>query len=391
MHYLLNRELTEIYITHAIRHFAISMVGVFVPIFFLSKGVSLHHLFIYFLIQSITQIILYTFGSKFICKIGIKHAILVSQPLLITFFIIMNSIDVLRATIPDLYLGVMYGVLYAIAMFFYWFPFHLDMVKFTSKKNRGRQIGVLQAVAMFFGILGPLAGGLIITYLSYNVLFIITAVLLFMATIPLFLTKEVTFKAKFTIKEIYSNKRLRNKFIYLAEGARQVSALVVWPIFLYFIAIQVSSMGLLYSLTNLLLAVFSIFVGRLADRMNKNILMRIGAIFHGISLTTRTLVRSLVMIFSVQSIGAISFPLLQIPYSSIIYNEAKKQGETVFIINRQLFFNIGRIVNLSLAFILFMLTGHTQFSLFIAILFGSVCAIIMSFITEEQLDALLDK
>lgn len=391
MHYLLNRELTEIYITHAIRNFAISMVGVFVPIFFLSKNVSLLHLFFYFLAQSMTQLLLYTFGSKIVCKIGIKHSILISQPVLITFFILMNHIDFFRNTFSDSSLSVCYGALYAVAMFFYWLPFHLDMVKFTDKNSRGKQIGVLQAVAMSFGIIGPLAGGLIITYASFNVLFIIVAILLFMATIPLFMTDDIKINAHYRIKDLFGSGKGKNKIIYLAEGARQVSALVLWPVFLFFISIQISSLGLLYSVTNLLLAIFSVVVGRLTDVMNKNTLMRVGAIFHGISLTARTLFRSIFLIFSVQSIGAISFPLLNIPYSSIIYSEAKKQGEALFIINRQLFFNVGRIINILLALTIFIITGRAEFALFVAIAFGSMCAIIMSFLTEEQLETLLNK
>ncbi|MFW6230761.1 MAG: hypothetical protein ACOC32_01925 [Nanoarchaeota archaeon] len=386
--YLLNRELTEIYITHALRHFAISMVGIFVPLYFLNAGLAFHHVVLYYVLHSLVQICLFVFGSRLVCSLGVKHSILISQPLLISFFIGMHFFSTLKENLHPLALVAGYALIFASAMFFYWLPFHLDFAAFSKGKSEGRQIGVLQAISMFFGVFGPLAGAMIITTFSYGILFWVSAILLLLGTLPLFLSKDLKLAYAYHPKQLIGYGNWKNKSIYLAEGARQISALVFWPVFLFFISIKISSLGLLYSLTNLLLAIFSIVVGRISDSVNKNFLMRLGAIVHAISLTARTLFRSLFLIFSVQSIGAMSFPLLEIPYASIIYNEARKKGLALFIINQQIFFNLGRLFAGILCLSLFFSTGRTETALFFAIFVGSLSAILMSYITEERLDEL---
>ncbi len=382
-HYLLNKELTEIYITHSMRSFAISMVGIFVPIFFLERSFSFFSVLMFYLIQSIVQIILYVFGSKIPSKIGIKHSILLSMPFLISFFILSNNVTYFQSFMQDYAIIAILSIIFSIAMFLYWFSFHVDFVKFTNSKTEGQQIGTLQALTTFFSVLGPLFGGLIITYYSFNVLFIITSTILFLATFPLFMSKEIKVDLEYKTKNIFKFEKPTRNIFFFAEGARQESALVFWPIFLFFISIQISSLGLLYSSTNLLLAIFSVFVGKVSDVFNKSLLMRIGSIVHAISLIARTFFRSLFMIFSIQSIGAISFPFLAIPYTSIMYNHARKVGIALFIINREMFFHLGRIFAIVLCLVVYAFTSP-ETALVVSIFFGSICAVIMSYSREDS-------
>lgn len=380
--YLLNKELTEIYITHALRNFAHSMVGIFVPIYLLQSGLQLYQVFLFYIIAYSIEFFFFIFGSRFSSYMGIKHSILLSMPLIILFFVALYKIETLFSLLPLWLLFILLSSLFAAAMFLYWFSFHVDFAKFSDSENEGKQVGTLQAITTLFSVLGPLFGGLIITIFSFDLLFIIVSIILFAATIPLFMTEEIhTPKYTFTFKTFKTIDR-RSRVVYLAEGARQVSALIVWPILLYIIAIQTSSMGLLYSITNLLLAIFSIFVGRFSDKVDRKHMMRIGAVTHGFSLTLRSLFTSFFAIFSLQSLGAISFPLLNIPYSSIVYTKARKYGVSTFIILRQSLFNLGRIMLMTVALLLVLLLPLPKIALIVPLMVGSICAIIMSFIAE---------
>ena len=385
--YMLNKELTEIYITHSLRHFAISMVGIFVPIFLLERNMSFPNVLFFYFFQSIFQISLYVFGSKIPSKIGIKHSIFLSMPFMIIFFIFMYNLELIRPLMTDFLIVFISSIIFSLAMFFYWFAFHVDFVKFTNDQNEGKQIGTLQAFSTFCSILGPLFGGLIIVNFSFNILFIITSCILLVSTVPLFFSEDIRIDLKYKIKDVLKFEKPKNNLFFFAEGARQESALVFWPIFLFFISIQMSSVGLLYSITNLLLAVFSIFVGRVSDVFNKSLLMRVGSIMHALSLVARTFARSLFMIFSIQSIGAIFFPFLAIPYTSIIYTRARRRGIALFVIDREIFFHLGRIFTIILCFVTYIITS-AETALVISIIFGSICAIIMSFNQEDRDDSL---
>ncbi|MFP4656061.1 MAG: hypothetical protein ACLFNK_00600, partial [Candidatus Woesearchaeota archaeon] len=181
--YLLNKELTEIYITHALRNFAHSMVGIFVPIYLLQSGLQLYQVFLFYIIAYSIEFFFFIFGSRFSSYMGIKHSILLSMPLIILFFVALYKIETLFSLLPLWLLFILLSSLFAAAMFLYWFSFHVDFAKFSDSENEGKQVGTLQAITTLFSVLGPLFGGLIITIFSFDLLFIIVSIILFAATI----------------------------------------------------------------------------------------------------------------------------------------------------------------------------------------------------------------
>src|SRR3990172_1971196 len=136
-----NRELNELYVSLAIRAFSLSLIGVFFPIYLYKIGYPL-------------------FSSKY----GIKHSILISIPFLIGFFFLLYSIGTYN--VPLILLALFDGI--STAMF--WVPYHIDFAKFSSKKNRGKQIGVAAITASVISVLGPIAGAGILVFAGFKVL-----------------------------------------------------------------------------------------------------------------------------------------------------------------------------------------------------------------------------
>ncbi len=380
--YLLNKELTEIYATHALQNLAYSMVGIFVPIYLLQVGFQLSHVFLFYVFVYGVETIFFLFGSRVVSIVGIKHSILISMLLTIIFFTGLYLIDALISLLPMWAVIPVLAMVFGTSLFFYWFAFHVDFAQSTSTDTEGEQVGILQAITTLFSVLGPLIGGFIILLSSFQTLFIIVCSIFLFASLPLFLSEEVHTPAHPTMKSFFAPLDRKSRSIYLAEGMRQATTLVIWPVMLYLIAVQVSSMGLLYSVTNLLLAVFSIVVGKLSDTFRRAPLMRAGALAYGVSLTMRSMFTSLIGIFTVQSIGAIFFPLLNVPYSSLVYMKARKHEVSAFIIAWQSLFNMGRVIQMLVALLLVTFYNPAFSALVVALGIGSLCTLAMAFIGE---------
>jgi MFS family permease len=73
----------------------------------------------------------------------------------------------------------------------FWFSYHTDFSKFSRKKSRGKQVGVSKIVTALASVVGPIAGGIILSFFGFKVLFLLVSFLLIASTFPLFLSKEI--------------------------------------------------------------------------------------------------------------------------------------------------------------------------------------------------------
>ena len=81
IHLLLHSEITELYMAHSLRAFAVSMVSVFIPIFFLQNGYSLTEIIMFYIIHNIVVLTSIHLFIKFAAEKGLKKSIIVSFPI----------------------------------------------------------------------------------------------------------------------------------------------------------------------------------------------------------------------------------------------------------------------------------------------------------------------
>ena len=79
-HFSLGRELNELYISRAIMAFALSLISLFVPIYFYQLGFSISKILLFFFLIALYFFVLTLFTPKIIAKVGIRHSILFSIP-----------------------------------------------------------------------------------------------------------------------------------------------------------------------------------------------------------------------------------------------------------------------------------------------------------------------
>ncbi len=145
----------------------------------------------------------------------------------------------------------------------------------------------------------------------------------------------------------------------------------------FLLAINLKEIGGLYTLTNSLLAIFTLYLGRVVTDKNSHRILVAGTTIHGLTLAVRILFTTIIPISIVQSIGALSWGAVHIPYYSKHYNLAKEKGVAQTIHAREVYLSIGRVLS-SVFLIILLLSGIPAMpALMAVILLGAVGTFLM--------------
>jgi MFS family permease len=363
-----------------------ALLGIFLPIFLYELfNKNFQAVIIYYGIGYLLYAVSVTVGGRFLNRFGFRKALRVSVILGALFYVIFYFIapDNWPYLVP---LAILAGLLYRL---FYWLPYHVDFAKFTDKKNRARQVGVLNATRLAMGIFIPLLAGLIIARFGFDVLFVIAIILFIVSGIP-YLTIPRT-REKFswswlqTWQEFFSKKRRRMVFAYMADGAERTVGLVVWPIFIYQILegnyLQVGAVSTFIIGFTVILQLVS---GRYIDlKTPKEKVLRWGSAFYAIGWLIKIFITTAFQIFIVGTYHNVSKIFIRTPFDVLTYEIAADQGHYVdeFTVLHEIAINFGKALIAILVIVV---------SLFLAIqwvfILAALAAILLNILKVERRD-----
>lgn len=179
-------ELSELYVSMMLRSLAMSMSGIFIPIFLYQQGYKIWQILLFYFVTFGAQYLYAIPAAKMVAKIGPKHTILVSYVLQI---IVMIGL-VFLSTNPTWYLFI--AALLGVANVSFFTAFHIDFSKVKHQKSGGSELGLVYIGERLGAVLGPVIGGLLAFIFDPKYIFVAAILVLLSATIPLFLTSEPT-------------------------------------------------------------------------------------------------------------------------------------------------------------------------------------------------------
>ncbi|HCU71150.1 MAG TPA: hypothetical protein DIC35_05380 [Candidatus Moranbacteria bacterium] len=355
-HFLQNKEMNEMYISHGIFNFALGLISVFIPIYFYKLGYSISMILFFFLLNSLAFVLFSYAGVRVVSKIGVKHSMLLASATSIIFFIGMRFIDFY----PMLFFAL--PVLRAFNMILYNYSFHLNFFRHSDKKDRGKEVSMIQASATSASMLSPFLGGLILKFTSFPVLFIIGSLLILAAMIPLFLSKDsyetLSFDKKELFAGIFKRKNLSLVASFSGYAIESWIGFIVWPIFLYITLFNFESVGAVTSLAAFLTFVIFYFMGKATDKRDKRELLFVGTFLYFFGWLGRVFVTGFGSAFVIDSYKSITQQILFIPWSAYSYDLAAQRNYFKFIVRREVVFNLARIVAFPALIIIFYINFH---------------------------------
>jgi MFS family permease len=271
-HYLkhsLRAEMTELYMSVAIKNFAFSMIAIFEPIYLYKLYNSISIVFLYYAVAYTIYLFVVPLGAKAAARYGFEHCIFYSIPFAILYFLSLSQIPsygwLIFVSIPFL---IIYKSLF-------WPAYHTDFAHYSSLGFRGREMSTLSFILSVAVILGPILGGIILTKFGFEVLFVVVSIVSLISTVPLFITREKFKPHSFSYSQAfrrllkpYKHYKRKDSVAYFGYGEELITV-IAWPIFIFIIIKEFFLMGVIASVVIFLILIISLYAGMLSDILDK--------------------------------------------------------------------------------------------------------------------------
>ncbi|MCM3765293.1 MFS transporter [Neobacillus niacini] len=302
-------------------------------------------------------------------------AVLITGSKAATFLLVLGSL-----------LGVGYG--------FYWLAYNVLTFEITEPETRDFFNGFLGILSSLGGMIGPIAAGIIITrfekFTGYTIVFGLSLSLFALAVILSFSLKPRPANGKYCFKRIIEERKQNENWrlvtnAHFFQGLREGTFLFVISVFVYISTGSELALGTFGLLNSGISFVAYYLASRLIKKHYRKKAILIGGLilYASVLLIVWDVNYAKLLIYA--AMIAIAYPLLLVPYISTTYDVIgvgwkAAEMRIEYIVVREIFLNIGRIVSI-LAFLgavtlfnaeksipvllLFLGAGHTLIYLFI--------------------------
>lgn len=338
-------QLNGIYWFNSLNTAAWSLIGVFIPVYFIVLGYQARDVYYFYLIYAAAILLFSVFSAWLVRNIGIKKTIFISYPLLFSFIAILYSLKEL----PQMFFPA--AVIYAANVAFYCTPLHIFFASNSCNERIGANTGKLFAFQQIAGALGPLAGGAIAAFGGFKMLFILLAAVYSAGFLSFFWIKNMPVDNKLNIKNSLSLLRRYPRYAVaeIANSLQMELEEVVLPIFIFLAFGSIFSIGIIGFALSIGGAVFMLAIGGKSDKTSKGKLIITGGIIMSAIWLCRIIAASQVSFYALSLLAGFFGVLIYLPLVSYAYLTAKKGNIPEFIVFREFLMSLGRAAAFGLA------------------------------------------
>ncbi|CAN5717382.1 hypothetical protein BH23PAT2_BH23PAT2_04730 [soil metagenome] len=313
-------ELSEIYISGFFRTLAISLTGVFIPIFLYDIGYSFAAIFGFYIAYFTARTFLHIPVAYIVARIGPKHTILWSF-----VFQIVSSLSLL--TLPEAQWPLwLVATLWAAANNLFFTAYHVDFSKIKHSDHGGKEMSVANIVQHIGGAIGPIVGGIIATIFGPQYIFLVMIFMLVIGLVPLFTSAEpIKIKQKLDFRALPLKRITRDLISYSGLTITHQISVTLWPLYLGLFVLGTNvylKLGALSSV-GFLVSIFSAYaIGRIVDEKKGRALLRASAITDIFIQFAKPFVASLPFALAVNTAGETTATAMRISYQKGLYDAA---------------------------------------------------------------------
>ncbi len=379
----LHNKYNELVIADSFRRMALSMISLFIPIFLLKLNFSFAIIALLEMVGLLLVFLTHLFLTAHISRWGIKHVLIASYCLNIILYIVLYNARIILPNFGPVLFLLLVGFLNAVSMAIYWSAHHLYFLCTTNSRHNGSKTGILMAVPVLFGIVGPLVGAYLITSYNFQLVFLTGALLLVFASGVLFFSKNIKVPGtKLKIKKIIDKKHWSKNSIYLMQGITFSATSFMWPMFMFLSAITLIGIGFVHLLSSVAHSIFCYEAGRQMDKNGNRSISRVGAIGHGITLIGRSLITTVVGASIWQTLGGIFAGFYFVPLEAAFYKHSHHDIVNKML-NRELYLNLGRI-SLFIFFFSLLPFFNLISALMITLIAAGISTVLLSLIIKQD-------
>ena len=332
-------ELQEIYLNQIIQTFAISLIGIFIPIYLLQLGYTLNNVLFYVLLARAMLGILSPLSASFAARVGLKHTILFRLPISIVFYFLLILLG-FNVTIPNL---IFIAIIGGLSDCLYWISLNAEFVKNTHKIHGGEEASHLIAFPKLAAIFAPIIGAFILDTLGFDPLFMLVIALLIVSVMPLFATGESRRHFKFKFRDHFSlllSKKFSIRFFF--KGGPILAEHIIWPIYIFMTLHDVLPVGIAAALSGVGISFFTLIVGKLSDKFDRIKMLKAGALAYAFVWFARIYATSMLEIFLLSFLGGIFMTVIIVNLFASFTNFARNKNILSAVTFREIWLTLGR-------------------------------------------------
>lgn len=355
-----NKEMNEIYLSVFLMNLAESMISIFVPIYLYTLDYSIVQILVFFLIGHLGNVLFALPVAKVVSKIGAKHAILLSTLFIVIYYLGLRGLPEYSVLFFILPFGITFRSL------LYNFGFDLNFIDHLNIKRVGRELSLLSNLVIIATVAAPLAAGLIITFFGYGIIFLVGSVILVIAALPLFISKDchpqIDFNNRGLIKIIFSKASRGMTLSFSGYAIESSIAKTIWPIFLIIILGTAEKVGYVAAISSFIAIAVIAMIGKYIDSAGTKKLLGIGTILCFCGWLATVFADTAFAVFIINSYRSISEKMMQLPWSSIFYKMINRETYFRMVVARDVIYNGSRLIFLPFVIVIFKV-GYYPFVL----------------------------
>lgn len=352
-------ELSELYVGMMFRGMALSLSGLFVPLYLIGLNYSLPDLFMVVAWYFTFRFLLFDWlAGAAVAWYGPKHGLLASHVILIV------STALFLTTSENAWPLWLLGGLWGAAQSFFFVSFHVDFSKVKHSKHSGKEIGYATIMERVGAVMGPLVGGFIATVFGPHYIFLASVILLLVGLIPLFRTAEpVRTRQRLDFRGFRAADHWRDYVSYAGVGVERNLSIYMWPIYLgLFVLVGTTAyakLGVMASASFLVSIFAARAIGQFIDRKKGRQLLRISAVASAVLHLVRPFAGNYPAAFGVNVLSDIAVPGYRIPYLKGMFDAADEQPgyRIVYLSSMEMF---GSLIKGTISWLLVLLAFNFE-------------------------------
>lgn len=376
----INRDLLFLLLIGGLYSLGIFLSNTFVNIYLWKQSGDYITIAMYNLAIFIFQPITFILAGKLAKKVDRVIVLRLGVIFLSLFFLSVLIIGE-HASTYNIILGSLLGIGYG----FYWLAFNVLTFEITEPETRDFFNGFLGILQSFGGMIGPLLAGTIIAKMTanagYTTIFTISFILFICAVSISFFLKRRQAEGDFHFIRILNERHNNNNwnrilYAHLFQGLREGIFLFVITIWVFLITNSEFALGMfnLY-LSGLSFVFYFITTKFIKPPMRKKSILIGGIILYGAIFIILFKINYLLLIIYAISIG-IAYPIINVPYMSMTYDVIgkawkAKEMRVEYIVVRELYVNIGRIISIAIFLIAVSIFSAEKIIPILLVIFGA--------------------
>lgn len=367
--------ITALFVSSTLHSFALSLAGIFVPLYVFQLTGRLESVFSFFALRSVAIVATAVPAGHLVSRLGFRRSSLTGTLL----YLLMIFLLILGAQ-QQFYLWLA-AIVSGVAVPAYWLPYHLIFAEDGAREHFGREVSLLNILSRVGTAAGPLIGGLLILFFGFSALYLAAFLILFGSVIPLSLMEH---------HPIHQAPGLRQLKDYFRSGSARAWAMcfslpqvetlildVVWPVFVFLSVRSYETTGGIASASLLVSLLVLVVSSQIVDRADKKKLIAVGGLLSAGGWLFLTLARTAGQVFMLSTFLKGVRIFYYVPFDTLFYSrvaQEKLNHSLTFLVFREMVLHsVGALTMAGLGVAVFLgLSLNLTFFLAAAALLSSI-------------------